>query len=281
MFRPIGLVLAVVSALGSAPVSAEGGLRGLEKAVVEAREILLAEGSPVRFDKAFYSCSDKVRVFLAAPGWNSSPHRIDSLGGDSENPIKISTRKDRLSPYRLSETGPDTGIFAGQFVLRCSGNGAVGSGGGPHDGVLGAGPDDVLTFSFKYAEGRFLRTQASIGWTGALVGFDKTSYAVQESALIRVRDSDMNLNPEAPDRVEIVVYSDSDMAGAVLSAIETGNATGDFAGSVFFSANRPSSGERLHVAPGNTVYAVYVDRTLPPPAGSGDSRRVTATAVIR
>jgi hypothetical protein len=274
-----GLVLAAV--LAAAPGSSEEGLPGLDKALIEARELVVAGGSPIRFDKAAYSCSDQVRVTLAAPGWNSSPYRIDSIGGDSENPIKISTREDRLSPYRLSETGPDTGIFAGQFLLRCSGRAAAGSGRGPNDGVLGAGPDDVLTVSFNYAEGRFIRASAPLGGGGSAVSFDKSSYADQETGQVRVRDADMNLNPEAPDRVDIIVYSDSDLAGTVLSGIETGDATGEFAGSVFFSGNRPSSGERLHVAPGNTVYAVYVDRTLPPPNRRGDSRRLTATAVIR
>lgn len=273
-----GLCLAAAAA-GTLAAAASDDASGLQTAVDEARRLKTQALSPVRFDKPVYSCSDRVRITLAAPGWNSSPHRIDSLGGDKENPIRIATRQGRLSPYRFSETDFDTGVFEGEVTLRCGANGA--SGRGPNDGVLGAGSGDVITFSFNYAEGRFLRADAAVGWNGSAVGFDRPSYSVQESGRITVRDADMNLNPEAPDRVEIAVYSDSDLAGTTLSGIETGDATGEFVGSVFFSGNRPSGGERLRVSSGDTVYAVYVDRTLPPPHGRGDSRRLTATALIR
>lgn len=278
MRRLFGLCLAAAAA-GTLAAAASDDVSGLRKASEEARRLKTQALSPVRFDKPVYSCSDRVRITLAAPGWNSSPHRIDSLGGDKENPIRIATRQGRLSPYRFSETDFDTGIFEGEVLLRCGAN--VSSGKGPNDGLLGAGADDVVTFSFNYAEGRFLRADASVGWNGSAIGFDRASYAAQETGQIMVRDADMNLNPEAPDRVEIAIYSDSDLAGTTLSAIETGDATGEFVGSVFFSGNRPSGGERLRVSPGDAVYAVYVDRTLPPPHGRGDSRRLTATAVIR
>ncbi|MEK9145515.1 MAG: hypothetical protein AAB339_07900, partial [Elusimicrobiota bacterium] len=88
------------------------------------------------------------------------------------------------------------------------------------------------------------------------------------------------LDPEALDRVELTVFSDSDLAGVRLAAVETGEDTGEFAGSVFFARDRASSGRRLHVEPGDGVHAVYLDWTPPPPSRPGDRLRLEAHARI-
>ena len=112
------------------------------------------------------------------------------------------------------------------------------------------------------------------------MSFDRERYAVGETARVRVSDPDMDLDPEALDRVELTVFSDSDQAGIQLAAVETGEDTGEFSASVFFSGNRASNGSRLHVQPGEGVHAVYLDRTPPAPHRPGDTLRLEAQARI-
>ena len=253
--------------------------------MVDAAELVGAEPSSesaagaVGLDKTAYSCSDRVFITVNAPDWNSDRDKVDSIGSDSEHPVRVSTRKGRLSPYRLSETGPDTGIFAGKVLLRCSPSET--SGEGPNDGRLEAGPEDALTVSFKHSEGRILSAGAGVGWRGASLSFDREDYAAGETARVRVADPDMDLDPEALDRVELTVFSDSDLAGVRLAAVETGEDTGEFSASIFFTGNRTSNGSRLFVRPGDGVHSVYFDRTPPPPHRPGDTLRMEARARIR
>ncbi|MDE1873359.1 MAG: hypothetical protein KGH99_07785, partial [Thaumarchaeota archaeon] len=61
---------------------------------------------------------------------------------------------------------------------------------------------------------------------------------------------------------------------------ETGQNTGIFQGTVYFTTNFQSSGNRLHVSQGDTVTGEYDDRTLPPPYTTADDLRMTATTFI-
>jgi len=71
--------------------------------------------SPIFTDKSVYSWTDKVKITILAPSWNSDRHLIDSIGGNENNPIKISTGSRSLEPYRFTETGVNTGIFTAEI----------------------------------------------------------------------------------------------------------------------------------------------------------------------
>jgi hypothetical protein len=88
---------------------------------------------------------------------------------------------------------------------------------------------------------------------------------VGETAKIQVIDLDMNLNPEAIDRIEVQVSSDSDVAGILVDAIETEDNSGMFEASVSFTQTSVSSGNRLFIIPNDSIYAKYEDNTLPSP----------------
>ncbi|MDE1763626.1 MAG: hypothetical protein KGH88_05215 [Thaumarchaeota archaeon] len=93
-----------------------------------------------------------VRISINAPDFNSNPYAIDAIGNDPENKIVVSTREGSI-PYKLVETGPNTGIFTGYVIL--SGTTSICSPVcGPTDGLLAASGDDVITVSFTYAQGR-------------------------------------------------------------------------------------------------------------------------------
>jgi len=75
----------------------------------------------------------------------------------------------------------------------------------------------------------------------------------------------MNLNPEAIDRIEVEVSSDSDVAGILVDAIETEDDSGLFEALVSFTQTSVSSGNRLFAIPNDSIYAKYEDNTLPSP----------------
>ncbi|MDE2590610.1 MAG: hypothetical protein KGL95_13205, partial [Patescibacteria group bacterium] len=74
-------------------------------------------------------------------------------------------------------------------------------------------------------------------------------------------------------------WSDSDSGGIKVSMTETGPNTGVFQGTVYFTTDLSSSGNRIHVTPGDTVTADYTDMTLPPPHSPSDQLHITATTI--
>ena len=104
--------------------------------------------SPIVISMASYP---QVDIVIYAPDFNSSPYAIDTIGEDGST-ITISTRGSSI-PYRLVETGPDTGYFAG-YVILSSTTSTCSPVCGPRDGFLAAGGDDAITVSFTYANGQ-------------------------------------------------------------------------------------------------------------------------------
>ena len=82
------------------------------------------------------------------------------------------------------------------------------------------------------------------------------------TSTVRVIDHDMNKTTEKPEQFDIRVWSDFDMIGTDLTVNETGNDTGVFEGTVYFSTVDKTN-HRVQSFAGDTVYAKYVDVTLP------------------
>ncbi len=47
--------------------------------------------SPIFTDKTTYTWTDKIKMTIIAPSWNSNANLIDSIGNNEDHPIKIST----------------------------------------------------------------------------------------------------------------------------------------------------------------------------------------------
>ena len=262
--------------------------------------------TPLSFDKTVYTWTDKIFITIVAPDFNFDTHSIDEIGNDSFNPIKISTRGNTLDQYKLVETGPSTGIFTGEVILtgfchNADGNTSTGiksqnsgcavgddtnprtrpsDNGGPTNGFLEAKNNDGITISFEYSENQTVLGSAPIRWNIGDIQWLEANYPSTGTGIIRVIDPDMNLNPEAVDNFTVDVWSDSDAGGINLVVTETGEMTGIFEGTLFFSTGNESSGNRLLVAQGDTVTAEYEDNTLPNPYAIDDDLDVTATAII-
>jgi len=231
--------------------------------------------APIFTDKEVYSWTDKVYITVVAPSWNANKYGIDSIGTQDGNFIKISTGKNFLEPYKLTETEPSSGIFTGEIILtgflhdldddgkpdtnpRTVGN-------GPTNGFLEVDRDGGLTISFEFADGVVLTSSALISWNIGEINFDEPIYLVGDSAKIQVLDADMNLNPEVVDRITVEISSDSDVAGILVDALETDEDSGLFHAVISFTQNSVSSGNRLYAIPGDSIYSKYEDNTLPSP----------------
>jgi len=253
-------------------------------------------GATIELDQKVYSWTDKVYITIVAPDHNFDGDLVDEIGNTEDDPIKVSTRGDDLEPYKLVETGTDTGIFTGEVILTgfahdADGDGSTGidgndvdpqasSGSGPTDGKLTADDDDGLTVSFEFSEDETVVGSALIRWNIGEVQWLEASYPASGTGVVRVIDPDMNLDPEAVDNFDADIWSDSDAGGIDLTVTETNEATGIFEGTVFFTVDDESSGHRLRVAEGDTVTAEYEDNTLPDPYTTADELDITATSLI-
>ncbi len=240
--------------------------------------------SPIIFDKEVYTWTEKIKITMIVPSWNADSNKIDSIGGDVENSIKITTGTYTLKNYRLTESEPNSGVFRGEVTLTGFSHDATGDriadtnprtfGGGPTSGFLQVERDDGVTLSFEFADGVILIKSVLIHWNLGELIFDKSSYGLDDTATIQIIEPDLNLNPETLNTVEIQIFSNSDLAGITVKAIETGDSSGIFEGLFSFDPNQQSSGSRLHAIPGDTIFAKYTDYTLPSPASINDSEDI-------
>ena len=244
--------------------------------------------APIFTDKEVYTWTDKIRITIVAPSWNADKHGIDSIGIQEGHLIKISTSDKELKAYKLTETEPSSGIFTGEVILTgflhdVNGDGIPDTsprtmGNGPTNGFLESERDGGITISFEFADRVVLTQSVLVSWNIGEVRFMNDDYAIGETAVIRVVDLDMNLNPEAVDQFEVEVSSDSDVAGILVNVIETSEDSGMFVASISFTQSQASSGNRLFANPGDSLYAKYDDYTLPSPYSISDNLEISSQA---
>ena len=231
--------------------------------------------SKITFNKKSYTWGSQVRVIIYAPSWNADKDKIDTIGEDSRYPIRISTRGHSIEPYAFDELAPNSGQFFGKFKLTGFSHDGDGdgrsdltpstSGRGPYGGKLQCDRDDAVTVSFEAADGVVLVNSAPITWNMGQAQFNQKSYKPGDSATITVTDADMNLIHNALNAIKVQVYSDSDSGGTTITAVETDVNTGIFEGHITLTDKDESSGDRLFVLDGDTLFARYTDRTVPQP----------------
>jgi hypothetical protein len=239
--------------------------------------------APIFTDKSIYSWTDKIIISVIAPSWNSNPNQIDSIGESESHPIKISSGENFLKPYRLTETSSNSGIFSGEIILTgflhdVDGDGIFDTnpktiGNGPTNGFLESDRDDSISISFEFADGVVLSESIPISWNHGIIKFSQDLFLLHDSIQIRIIDFDMNLNPEIINTVLVEVFSDSDVGGIQVIAMETSERSGDFIANISLSTST-SSGSRLYAIPGDTITAKYNDHTLPKPFSKSDSQYI-------
>lgn len=237
--------------------------------------------APIFTDKPIYSWTDKIKMTIIAPSWNTDRDLIDSIGDTQSHPIKISTSEHSLEPYRFTETDVNSGIFTAEVILTgfshdVDGDGDIDTnprtmGNGPTSGFLEIDRDSAVTVSFEFADGVVLTESVPVSWNIGTIQFSEDAIFLEDSATIRVIDADMNLNPEALDNLTIQIFSDSDVAGIEVNAVETSESSGLFVATISFSQTLSSSGNRLYALLGDEISAKYDDYTLPKPYSTSDS----------
>jgi hypothetical protein len=123
-------------------------------------------GATIELDQKVYTWTDKVYITIVAPDHNMDSGLVDEIGNTSSDPIKVSTRGNELTTYKLVESGADTGIFIGEVTLAgfahdADGDGAndisgtatsLTTGSGPTEGKLATTDNDGLSVSFEFSE---------------------------------------------------------------------------------------------------------------------------------
>jgi len=96
---------------------------------------------------------------------------------------------------------------------------------------------------------------------------------------IYVHDNDMNKKeyPNFADKFTIFVWSDFSPDGLEIEVLETGVYSGIFKGRVFIADSGDTVKNRLVSMPGDTVYAKYVDFTIP----DGSTSDIFSAAVVK
>ncbi len=104
-------------------------------------------------------------------------------------------------------------------------------------------------------------------------------YSSTGTAVLQVVSPGMNLDPKAADNFDVDVWSDTDFAGIDLTVSETGDATGIFEGTVFFTTTDDTSGHRLRVSNGDAIHSKF-DGNAWQESPDADKNNLTSTASI-
>lgn len=247
-------------------------------------------GTAVELDQKVYTWTDKALITIIAPDLNRDPNNVETIGSGIDSKVTISTSKGTLTNYKLVETEKDTGIFVGEIMLtgfpnydaNCEGKekGPTGKtkGMGPYDGLLPCSNDDHIKVTLTTLS-RTIDGSALIRWNMGEIAWDKKNYRIGDTGIITVVDPDVNLNSKLIDMFHVKVWSDSDPAGVKILVVETGNNTGIFVGDIQFGS-KSSDYSQIKVSSGDSVSAIYVDKTLPKPYSLGESLEIGDVVTI-
>ncbi len=259
--------------------------------------VLSNTGALIQFNNKVFCWTERVYITIYAPDFNSDPNLIDTIGETQDDKISVCTTGHCI-PYTLSETGTDTGIFSGYVDLTgdptqkgatgIDGNGENPTGTmstcnpicGPTGGMLPSTGNDGISVSFEYTRDQTVTGSALIRWHLGEVQWLQPNYPTDGQGILQIVDPDMSVNPDMLNKFDTSVWSSSDSSGIKLSMTETEKGSGIFQGTVYFTSQLASSGNRLHVSDGDTVTGEYIDRTLPPPFSPSDQKKLLATAII-
>ena len=256
-------------------------------------------GINIHFDKNYYTWTDRVYITITAPEHNLDSGTVDSIGGNNTGTgmITVSTGVAGIEGYELTETGEDTGVFAGHVTLtgfqfdgmyhehKHQINPRTG-GTGPTGGfVATSAMPDQITVSFLSLGGENVTKSVPIRWNaGTVQWFDKYyegRYPMHSTVVfwIRLVDPDMNWNPDSADTFSVNMFSDNDVqsteryatetgnshirSGSDEYVTETGNSTGIFEGDVFITNHGANLGQRLRITlTEDTLYTMHRDSTI-------------------
>jgi hypothetical protein len=216
------------------------------------QHVFFSAGATVlNLDRSAYTPFDKITITLTDSSLNKNSEKVES----AQVSISGATRSERIV---LRETSASSGMF--QSEVRLSPDLAK------FPGDLQVRRDDGITVSYRIDPENILSETVLIEFHEASGDFDKASYQINDVAKVRLIDRDAGRNPDAPDIVNVKIWSETDTTGLALSLRETEKNNGIFEESLLFTLTDISSGNRLRVSDSDTINMSYVDNTLPAPA---------------
>jgi len=211
------------------------------------------------FDKSAYGPFATAKILIVEPGSNNDREQIDTIQA------VVYTKSNVGNVFQFTEVAPDAGVFEALVRLTPDQNEW------PGDLVVQKG--DQLFVEFSSEDGTST-SSASIDFATSLVMFGKAQYTLDEEVKILVLDIEENKIPSAIDTVEAMVWSTADIKGLKLTLREVGINMGVFTGTLSLVKDQLSSGNVLKVSPNDVITAKYTDKTLPPPAKTGEPQQV-------
>jgi len=249
-------------------------------------------GAIVELDKAIYDWTDRILITVTAPDHNRDSEKEESIGSTAL-PVKVSTRAETFptgtTSYTLRETGEDTGVFFGEYVLYGFADGnifstekaAAGTETGNTDGVINtSGQTDGITVSYEYTDDAVSLASALIVWNIGEISFSDSSVSPGGSTVVQLIDGDLDKDPDVIDTTTASVWSDSDSGGISITLHETDEDTGVFEETIYFTSDDKSTGTLLRVSEGDTVTSEYTDQSLPEPYEQSDTLTIAATTTV-
>ena len=262
-----------------------------------------------------YGWFGKINVMIYAPGWNHDEDRIEWIGNTAEEPITFHSRSEvafnevsQANGCGLIETGANTGLFVGRMKLSgydydVNGDGTINTGLGGNSCSsdskspfkeafkIESGRNGAVTVNWKYANDpveKYATATATYHWNMAKIDFQEDVYSVNDKATFKFYDKDVYGMNKDKATITFKVYSDSDKSGITIEASQHTNYKFKKAFEFFMTTTEESSGETLHVTPGDTIYVEYEDFTLPEdaegkiggPYQKGDSVDIISTAIV-
>ena len=254
-------------------------------------QIEILTGPIVELDQKVYTWTDKVYITITDPWSNTDPNKIETIGTD-DSKIMITTESGKEIEYTLEETGYDTSFFTGEIILTgfpdydvnndSLTNDASGrfSGFGPVEGMIPTNYTDTISVIYKFSSEETVVSSAKISWSIGETQFLEPFYQLNDTAVLRVIDPDLNIDPEAFDFVIIKIISDTSPEGIEIVLKETNQGTGIFEGAIKFTTEKPGK-NILRASLGDRITAIYLDKSLPDPYSKGDELETTGWTQIK
>jgi len=232
-----------------------------------------AMAAPVlKLDRSVYTPFDRMVITLTDSSLNTDSRVVETVQVTVSGPAT----SERVT---LRETESSSGVFRADIRFTPDPSRYLGD--------MQARRDDGITVSYRADAENVLTETAFIEYHEATASFDKASYQIADTAMIRVTDRDAGINPDTPDVVSVKIWSDTDTIGLTMALRETDRNTGIFEESLLFTTIDVSSGNRLKVSDGDTVSMSYLDNTLPAPANLSadgiytlETKTVVATTIF-
>ena len=214
----------------------------------------------LNLDRTTYTPFDKIGIALTDSSLNKDTEAIDVVQVSVSGP----TRYEKITLY---ENDIDTGVFQKELRLTPDPSKYIGD--------IQARRDDGITISYRVDADSVITKTALIQYHEATISFDRSSYQIEDSGIVRVTDRDASFKPDVMDIVVVKIWSDTDTNGLKLELRELGTHSGIFEESLFFTSTDVTSGNRLRVSDGDSITVSFVDNTLPEPAKLSSNGIVT------